>query len=487
MKFHHSQWICVLAGFIALARSVTPEVEPLFLAPVYIEYLTSSPEEFANQAAQLKQKVGTTNARVRVGYSAFLDIRYRRPDLNKAVDSATIQPSLDMIDLIVNRARVNQLPVHISVVSGFFHNYNTLRESAIRQDVRNAQWFSDGWIARPADVRPGMIPRSAWITPSRYARVLRQRMEEGTRIIGNHFAEIMERFPETLLSISGDSEVELSFERNDKDRIMYADYSPFAIAEFRDFLRSSRYAGDLSPASDDNHDGHTLDRDFHRDFKTWQLEYFNESGPISYDRYAAMPEKMPRAGAYFIGGGFDAPRKPQPGDPFWEVWKEFREKMIQNYLSDFSRWITADSRVPASRMYTHQIPGDFLFGGKDRRRLETSASPLETAFNQPLASAGVTVFDTWDGKRHSHTSDPEMFSRLMRSGMRWGILEYSPSVPAGGDENYYFDELRKVNSFHPSILAPFAWTTAPEQKQYQIQGTAYERALRAFVRDLSSR
>ena len=74
-----------------------------------------------------------------------------------------------------------------------------------------------------------------------------------------------------------------------------------------------------------------------------------------------------------------------------------------------------------------------------------------------------------------------MFRRLEKSGEYWGILEYSPSVPAVDDENYYLGELRALDSFHPAIIAPFAWTTEEQHRPYRIQDTAYERALRRFV------
>jgi hypothetical protein len=255
------------------------------------------------------------------------------------------------------------------------------------------------------------------------------------------------------------------------------------VAEFRDWLRNSRYAGDLSPASDDDRNGHTLNQDFGQQFRTWRLRYFDDSGPISFDQYRAMPEKLPRSGPYFVDGGFDAPRAAEPADAFWKTWQEFRVRVIANYLRDFGDWITVHSRIPASRFYTHQIPADYLFGGRDAARLNTSASPLETALIRPIGSAGVTVFDTYNGKTHSKTSNAGMFRRLEQSGMYWGILEYSPSVPPVDDENHYLEELRAMYSFHPAIIAPFAWTNNDDHKRYRIQNTAYEHALRKFVQE----
>jgi hypothetical protein len=335
------------------------------------------------------------------------------------------------------------------------------------------------------------VPRSAWVTPSRYALPLRRRIEESVRIVGTQLASAMEQFPDDVLSISGDTEVELSYARNldyegrarPGGQAVLADYSPFMVAEFRDWLRDSRYKGDASPDSDDNRDGHTLNQDFRQQFGSWRLRYYDESGPVSLREYRSMPDKLPRSGKYFVDGGFDAPRTPAPNSAFWKAWQEFRVRVVSNYLRDFASWITADSRISPSRFFTHQIPAEYLFGGADSRRLDTSASPLETALVGPVGSAGVTVFDTYNGNTHSRTSNAAMFERLAKSGANWGILEYSPSVPPTDDENYYLAELRNVNSFHPAIIAPFAWTNQEQHKLYRIQDTAYERALRKFVQE----
>ena len=265
--------------------------------------------------------------------------------------------------------------------------------------------------------------------------------------------------------------------------VVIADYSPFMVAEFRDWLRGSRYAGDTSPATDDNRDGHTFNQDFRQQFRTWRLRYFDESGPISFDQYRAMSEKLPKGGRFFVDGGFDAPRVPTPGNAFWKAWQDFRTRAVANFVHDFAEWITAGSRIPAARFYTHQIPAEYLFGGKDLTRFDTSASPLLTAIIPGLGSPGITVFDTYNGKTHSKTSSAEMFKRLEQSATNWGILEYSPSVPAVADENHYLAALRMVNSFHPAIIVPFAWTNADQHKQYRIQNTAFERALRKFIQE----
>src|SRR5207248_92748 len=128
-------------------------------------------------------------------------------------------------------------------------------------------------------------------------------------------------------------------------------------------------------------------KDFGQNFTSWRLKYFDESGPIPFAKYFALSDKLPASGPYSVAGGFDAPRTARKGDPFWEAWTRFRKQMIANYVKDFARWAS----IPAARFYSHQIPAEFLFEQPGNLRLETSASPLETAFTDPFGSAGVTA------------------------------------------------------------------------------------------------
>ncbi|MBI4472642.1 MAG: hypothetical protein HY646_08245 [Acidobacteria bacterium] len=463
---------CLLLLILVGTQSLIPASRrTLFIAPLYIEYTSVSDETFAREAQELKGRLGNSPA-VKIGFTAFLPARF--PD---------VEATLKEADLIVQRAEANGLPVHIAVVTGFFHGHNNLRENAIREDVRNAQWFADGTIAPPKDlVSADRVPGSAWITPSRYAQHLRTEIEDSVRKVGAHLVKTMQRAPNTLVSVSGDGEVELSFERSSEG--LQADYSPFAIAEFRDWVQSSRYDGDRTPASDENRDGHTFNKDFDQQFHTWELRYFNNSGPIPYSEYVSLKEKLPRSGAHFIEGGFDAPRSPRAGKQYWETWQRFRVRMVGNYVRDFAEWLTIGGRIPESRFFSHQIPADFLFGNRDHARLHTSASPLQTALIEPLGSIGVTAYNTFNGRRHFKTASKDLFDAIARSGKDWGVLEYNPSVPATTDEEYYLRELRTLNKYRPRIIVPFAWATPPEHTSVEVKGTAFESALRKFIQEV---
>ena len=117
-------------------------------------------------------------------------------------------------------------------------------------------------------------------------RVQQAYMKEAAKILAARIAE----YPETLVGIGGDGEVELASELPE-----LADFSPFAIAEFRDWLRgeglyatngqfdgeayslADRYRNDAAPNVDSNDDGHTLNGDFGTSFGSWDLRYFSWS------------------------------------------------------------------------------------------------------------------------------------------------------------------------------------------------------------------
>ncbi len=145
-----------------------------------------------------------------------------------------------------------------------------------------------------------------------------------------------------FVAASGDGEVSL-----------LADYSPFAIAEFRDWLRgaglyaagqpfageayvnAARYGGDAAPAD--------LNADFGTAFDTWNLRHFdwlltNATGPdpnaipsSTYDQpgWPALAVANP--------AGFDAPRGRRPADAWWQVWDRFRQTMVWRYNRQFAK------------------------------------------------------------------------------------------------------------------------------------------------------
>src|SRR5258708_4363998 len=145
----------------AAAQSAKPTYsDSLVLAPLYVEYARVSDQKFAQEAAQLRRRIGSA-PHILVGFAAFLNFEYDgTPELKRPIREEMVVSKLREADLIVDRARANGLVTHIGLISGFFHDWNRLREAAIRDDVRNAQWFSDGLIGRPAELSPDKISHS---------------------------------------------------------------------------------------------------------------------------------------------------------------------------------------------------------------------------------------------------------------------------------------------------------------------------------------
>ncbi len=495
----------VLSAAAGMLQSGGTYENSLVLTPLYVDYTLKTEAKFASDVSELKQRIGGA-PHVLLGFAAFLNLSYPSIPLDRPIGEADMAASLAQTDAIVGRAHANGIVTHISIVSGFFHGTNNLRRRAIRDDVRNAQWFSDGLIAPPSNLtNTNNAPTTAWVTPSRYAQPMRSRIEEGTRIIGRRMAKLMAQYPETFLTVSGDGETEFTYERNyanqgettvSTNNVIYTDYSPFMVEEFRDWIRRGRYDGDLSPDSDDDHNGHTFDGDFKQSFTSWRLRYYDDSGPITYADYLRLPEKLPSNGPYAIPGGFDAPRTEAAGDVYWSAWIQFRKEVIANWIRDFSDWITTTPdpetgfQIPRSHFYTHQIPADLIFGESDNMRVKTSASYIETAVLEPFGGTGVTAFNGFDGRKHTKTATPQLYSTLFMTSDNWGIMEYNPSMPYSNDIapstdlRYYLNELRLLYNFRPHVLVPFAWTELPEHKRFSIKGTTFEKALKQFVQEI---
>src|SRR5262245_43084243 len=211
-------FIVVLVLGIAIPAGLTqarPSYEnSLVLAPLYVDYTSKTASQVASDATELKRRLGSAPY-VMLGFSAYISIAYPAVPLDSPITEADMAATLNEADVIVNRARDNGIVTHIALVSGFFHGSNELQRAAIQADVRNAQWFSDGWIAPPDQLTsPETVPPSVWTTPSRYAQPMRARIEEATRILGQHLASLMAQNPDTFMTISGDGEVELSYERS---------------------------------------------------------------------------------------------------------------------------------------------------------------------------------------------------------------------------------------------------------------------------------
>lgn len=499
--------VWVAAGAPVPAQAPKPVSKVLYVLPFFPDYPARSDEAFAADVADLRARLGE-GPYVRVGFNLYIFVSMDRWDVDPA-DRAALRESLrstfTQIDFAVARARANGIPLGLSMLTAIRERQDPVQIAAEREDRRNVQWYANG------DIAPG------WITHSRYARRLRGVLEAYLREVGAAFAAHIAASPSTLVAISGDGEVELSFDRSPPfspshtvATMEVTDYSPFAVAEFRDWLRNgglyaqgqpfagqgyalaARYQGDASPGADTNGDGHTVNGDFGTAFTSWTLRHFDWS---LADDVRVDPQAIPSfvyGQPGFSGlpgtdpGRFDAPRVRAPGQRWWDVWERFRQELVWHYNLDVARWMTTSPdpqtgiAIPADRWYSHQVPADYLFGfspeNPDPRYL-TSASPHWTADVSPYGSLGITAFGVNLGQGQFARTLQAVAPHIAARRVRWGILEWNPSLPVSASPAIYDAEMALIEQYKPTVLVPWAW----RDSFYQVDATPFEVALRDLI------
>ena len=475
------------------AQQLTPAKDPkpthkiTYLLPLWLQYQGAGPEVFAEEVRQLRERLGGDGEYVRLGFSlyVFFDMSsYGVDPANADAVRAEIGPAVAQIDAAIEKARAQNLPICLSVLTAIRGRYDPLQQQAEREDRRNTQWFWSNDLSK------------GWVTHSRYARKLRRVQEAYIREIGKVLANRMATYPNIVVAASGDGEIELSFDRTlivnpnyNLQNEELADYSPFAVLEFRDWVRNgglyaaeqsfegqgyenaARYQQDPSPGTDGNDDGRTFNGDFGTNFASWDLRYFHWSLDDNPD---ADPSAIPAT--TYEGPGFnplpdagstrfDAPRRRQPGNVFWELWALFRQTMVWRHNLDFARWMTTspdpstDITIPPDRFFSDQIPADYIFGTSPQSptyRLDTSASPWWTGDVAPYGSFGVTAFNIFDNGQLLPTLR-NVAPRVASREVRWGILEFHSSVPISPNLQWYREDMQVIERYRPGIILPIYW------------------------------
>jgi hypothetical protein len=450
-----------------------------------------------------------------LGFGTFIAIsmdNWKVDARNPKAVRAGLSGTIARIDAAVARAVTHNVPVALLVGTAIRSGYDPVQAASEQEDRRNMQWYTDNGLA------------AGWWTHSQYARKQRRIQEAYVSEVGKVIAGHMARHPNLVIAATGDGEVELSFERwrdiAQPAPPAWADYSPFTIAEFRDWLRGAglygpgqpldgqgyvhraRYTADASPADDTNRDGHTLNGDFDLKpgFSSWDLRYFDWSLRDNPDADAkAIPasvytwarwKPMPDRGAQY----FDAPRpaRPEPGNRWWEVWIRFRQEMVWRHNKDFARWMTTSpdpatgATIPPERWYSNQIPADHVFGFPPPDmgvRLATSASPWWTADVSPFGSMGITAYNVNMGGGGYARTLIHVASKVASRGVNWGLTEWNPSDPWFPDVEPYRPDLDMVIRYRPRLLVPFMWG---DKGPWKIEGTGFEHALRELVTRLNT-
>ncbi|MBN1297795.1 hypothetical protein JXA80_13525 [bacterium] len=360
---------------------------------------------------------------------------------------------------------------HIGVTC--HHGYGEM-ETLRRSDRRLNQWESDGTI-----FDSGQDDVSS-ITVSRYAAPLMTLRENRVAGHARGFMEALAAYPDTVVCLNGPIEAELR--RADIATPHYADYSPLMVKEFRDWLRHTGiydevsgafmgegvpreqigghdFSGDPSPGQA-AFNGPCFNSVFGTQFTSWDLLYWD---PDRFpDPLAMDADPLPGAGepGYTVGG-FDPPRDAGGTltggntlfQTIWDGWRSdhhnghqtgfgFRQAAVHRYVQDNARWLMANG-VPRERIFTHQIPVDFI-GNWVRER--GSASPFWTAIND-YSNAGYTAyFET--------TLQDSLFLVTQMLSPRWGMFEYHPDPYMEQPVSYYLSALEKLYQYRCQILVP---------------------------------
>jgi hypothetical protein len=526
----------LLAEGTAPRAQVTSTVNPddiLYILPTIAKVNGSMASEYLD----LRSRLGD-GAYVKVGFTIYISVNmtdWNVDATDRAAIRARLAGTIQDIDTAIDTARQGGYPIALSLLCAIRERYDPVQHASEDEDRRNMMWYSDNALAR------------GWWTHSRYARKQLRIQEAYMREVGRVLADRMARYPDTVVAASGDGEVELALDRanNDPALTVYADYSPFAVAEFRDWIRagglyatgqtfagqayaeSARYAGDSSPAADTNGDGHTFNVDFGTSFSTWDLKSFDWKLTDTETQRAIPATATFDPGAISNPAGFDAPRvrgvKPAgyfalAAVDYWKLWLMFRSAMLQRHNAEVARWMTTSASVDAgtagsviskTRWSSYQIPGDYLFNGSPtdpNGRYESSGSAWTTADVSPYGSAGFTSFNlnfNCDPAKPLGAGGPQagcggptpyfltfqgLAPAVAGRNLRFSLLEWHPSaasvVGLAPPENPFLfsNELALLEKYRPTVLSPFIWND--ESGLYPIKGKGTEIMLSQLVADL---
>ena len=437
------------------------------------------------QLLKIKQQLGNGNLYYRLGVSFIY---------NPSDDAEVRQ--------VFTLAQENGL--HVGLIFALQSHTREDYRSEAGKDFRLYQWRKDGldWkgsftssgnVEVPEDQRDYKVP-----TPSRYATPLREYNALAAIGWAESVKKLMTDFPGVITCVNGPIEEELVIGgMSNQDKL--GDYSPFAITEYRDWLRHSglydasggKYAGEGAskliigdlidfngtlrsqfyddPTPDDNNGtGVSFNVFFGTHFSTWSLRYWD------LDIYPAAItdvnfECTPESGSGFCAGGFDAPRILDANAKFWKSWSYdiadqggkypagnpeapaygFRQNLTRNYVRDLFD-VIASKGIPREIMFGHQIPsddfGDFTgAGGRNR----SSASTVWSGYLEKSKTVGITRFGD---------IDPALMTQYAND---WGIFEWhtAPNADPNTQELYTasFNALNNYYQHKVHYLFPGWW------------------------------
>jgi hypothetical protein len=455
------------------------------------------------------------------------------------------------VDALINKARANGVGIHLVLNFGMCRFVNSYK-AAKQEDIRNAQWFNDNNIASSWQLSQArqmvnpedegfflpLVSSQEWpwemaepyagstnvniyvfTTMSRYARKLRSHLEAKAHAALAYLKRKQEEYPDLLMIVSAPGEAELNaLRQNNKMHLQefFCDFSPFAVLEFRDWIRHEGMYGTGGKYWRDGYSGggsryrgssglNNFNADFGTAFTGWDLKYYhwNLSDPVDSDYTDSVnPDSkiiplsqytydsmLPASGKNFIAGGFDPPRvmRQKGEDAFWDLWSLFRETMVYHYVRDIAA-IARSVGFDKQRYFTHQIPADYLFGTRPddpqipllNSRYYSSASPLWTADVFPDIGLGVTMYDINFNTWYARTSQ-YILPVISALSDNWGALEYNPEIlPDGYSMNSVeaiSKQILRLYDENVHVISFYQWIGRSDA---QFKGTNREKAAKLF-------
>jgi hypothetical protein len=470
-----------------------------------------------------------------------------------------IQSFKKSIDTLVQKAKSYGVGIHIIITYGLSRAV-TIYNSAKEEDTRNAQWFNDNNLADQAqlssmsemdlllhddinniiDFRPieylnnpgtndvnGMsiplassVNSAVFTTFSRYARKLRNHLEAKVGAAFAYLKQKQDENPDVHIVVSTPGEAEFNSRPGKTSPPLvdfFCDYSPYAVLEFRDWLKheglygiGKKYEGEGYANGGSRYQGtnglQNFNRDFGTNFTTWDLKYYHWSLSDPVDtNYTDSPNPdpniipvtqysfgsmMPTSGPNYTAGGFDPPRVmlEKGENPFWDLWQTFRETMVHHLVKDIAL-IARKSGFNKDHYYSHQIPADYLWGTNPddpnipaNSRYYYSASPLWTANAYSDIGLGITMYDIHFPTYYVRTSQ-YILPVISTMSNNWGAMEYNPEILPNQDinlintaENIY-QQIKRLYDYNVHVINFFLWQG---ELTYQLKGNNREIAAKQF-------
>jgi hypothetical protein len=402
----------------------------------------------------------------------------------------------------------------------------------LNQDIRGYQWRLNGknWLYSPGQslgsvLYPGDLRDSGVYSPSRLCATVRNQVMATVASNSIGVLAAMKAYPGVISIVNGIIEEELATGGQGSDGYL-GDYSPYAITEYRDWLRhagiyddltgsykgegaqaaivgnfltingvaTSQFADDPTPA-DANGTGVSFNTYFGTSFTTWTNKYYDLVAypnpiPFPVSGVASDFNPTPQSGNGFTAGGFDAPRARNTSNNFWNAWSYdvsdhggaypagdptspafgFRQQMVKNYIKDVFK-AYADAGLPTDNMYPHQIPGEAI---GDANRLRSGADPIWTGALASSGNMGITRFGY---------INPALLTKYSPS---WGIFEWHPKPNASPyDPVLYSTALSHLNTYYQNgchALFPGWWYPLPRvDTTFPLPDSQFATAIRDFM------